>query len=511
MLPSAYVQSPVLKNRKILAIDDDPNVLHTISLMMRSAGIQTELLDSGEEALRRLNQIRPDLILLDYMMPGLNGAEFYRRIQSDPYFKDFRQIPVIMLTAKTDNYEEQEQLLREGMSAYLLKPFGFGELINVIANTLTLQEIRNENLLLTEELRHTRNYLQTLFNSIQDCISVQNTDYTIQSYNQATADLLQNHNAELSPEGDDILASIKCHQLYFGLLQPCPFCLVREVLQSGEARFLDTIHPVTRRDLQISIFPIQQPDGAILAFIEIIRDITEKKKMEKQMIESSRMASLGALAMGVAHEINNPLCIILGFAQSLRQSFPLDHPAQDDLAIIEEESERCAKIVQDLLNYARPAPSDKKPTDIRETMQNAVALLQHSIRKKNIHVTESYPETCPLISVDPQKIRQVFINILMNAIDAIDKPTGMIHIGIQCQNDLMNICIEDNGQGIDAKILPTVFEPFVTTKTGHGSGLGLAVCRSIIQEHQGDIHIESKPQIGTRVLISLPNGEVSLG
>lgn len=513
MLPSSFFQSRVLRNRTILAVDDDPNILSTIGIMMRSAGIRSVLIESAEEAIARLPEISPDLILLDYMMPRMNGAEFYDRFLNDPKLADCRRIPVVMLSAKTDNFEEQEDLLRKGMSAYLLKPFGFNELINIISNVLTLQEARNENERLTGELRDAKNYLQTLFNSIDDCISVQDASFRLQSYNQSALRLFNGGSDEKAGDASvGFTADPFCYRLYFGQSAVCSFCKASEVIRSGRPQFTETPHPGNDRHMQIGFFPLKDPQGRVTSFIETIRDVTEKKKMESQLIESSRLAAMGSLAMGVAHEINNPLCIILGFAQSLLKSAAEDDPSFEGLKIIEEECQRCAGIVQDLLAYARPSPSHKRPSDIAEIMQSSLALMRHHLQKKNISVTETYEAAVPPISADPKKIQQVLINLLLNAVDSIgDK--GAIDIRLEAPDDdgPVRLTIADNGCGIDETLLPRIFDPFISTKFSHGSGLGLSICRSIILEHGGTIEIQSKKNAGTKVTLFLPTGETQRG
>ncbi len=509
MLPSSFFQSHVLRNRIILAVDDDTNILSAIGIMMRSAGIRAILIESAEEALARLPEIAPDLILLDYMMPKMNGAEFYDRFLHDPRLASFRGVPVVMLTAKTDNYEEQEDLLRKGMSAYLVKPFGFSELINIISNVLTLQEARNENERLTNELRDAKNYLQTLFNSIDDSISVQDDSYRLQSYNQSALRLFAGNAEDTS--GDFGLNDF-CYRLYFGQSAVCAFCKAAEVIRTGRPQFAETPAPANDRHLQIGFFPLKDPQGRVTSFIETIRDVTEKKKMESQLIESSRLAAMGSLAMGVAHEINNPLCIILGFAQSLLKSVPENAPSYCELKIIEEECQRCAGIVQDLLAYARPSPSHKRPSDIAEIMQSSLALMRLHFQKKKIIVTESYDPACPPISADPKKIQQVFINLLLNAVDSITD-NGAIDIRLETPdpNGWTCVTISDNGCGIDDALIPRIFDPFISTKFTHGSGLGLSICRSIIQEHGGTIEIQSRKNAGAKAIIFLPNGENQRG
>lgn len=495
------LSSVLLKGKKVLVVDDDPNVLQTVGMMLRTAGMEGRYQTNAREALEALPEWRPDLILLDYMMPGMDGVAMYNAITGDARYEPFRHIPVVMLTAKTDNEEEQEQLLKSGLSAYLLKPFGFKELINIISNVLTLQAVRLDNLRLQQSLQAMKNHLQSIFNGIQDSISVQDTRYVIQSYNQSAARrFLRSDQARYQTENE--VSGLLCHRVFFEEPDPCPFCPAALALSENRSHFTEIRHK--DRHYQISIFPVENPHGSNDAFIEIIKDITEKKNLEERLVESSKLASIGTLATGVAHEINNPLCIILGFTQSLMKEIPAGTPQHEEMAIIEQETQRCAKIVQDLLNYAKPAPLKKQAAVLPEIIQNSLTLLRHLLSKRRVEVHETYPDEMPPVLVDAIKLQQVFINILLNAIESMNG-NPRIDIHVQCTAaSRIRIDVSDNGCGIPDALLDNVFDPFFTTKSGSGTGLGLSISQMIIKEHQGEIRIASRLQQGTTVTIELP-------
>lgn len=494
---------PSLANRTILVVDDDTVVLNTIKMMLQSANINCILATGGQEALETACHHKPDLILLDYMMPGINGAEVYKKLLADKTYTSIRDTPVIMLTAKTDNYEEQQELLKMGLSAYLLKPFGHKELINVIINVLTLNDVKIENQKLQTQLYDIKNYLQSVFDSITDPISVQDIHFRIQRFNHAAARVFPSLTTGIKSFEVEASVPLHCHQLFFNRKKICDQCPALETLATGQSKLAEIRHD--NRFYQISTYPVHDRQGRVISFVESIKDITEKKMLESQLIESSKLASIGTLAAGVAHEINNPLCIILGFTQSLLTEIGTHDPVRKELEIIEHETARCGKVVQDLLAYAKPGELVRSHTNVIELMQGSIGLIRHLLKKNKIVLTESYETDLPDSWMDAPKMRQVFINMLLNAIQAMPGG-GAIDVSINYDSPASSIHIRftDTGAGIPDEKIPFIFDPFFTTKKGQGSGLGLSICKSIVYEHQGTIHVQSHIGKGTQFLIILP-------
>ncbi len=488
-----------LKGKKILVVDDDNVILNTIVIMLRNSGMIPVAATGGAEALEEIAKSAPDILLLDYMMPGMNGVDVYRKIQSDSAYDHCKEIPVIMLTAKTDNEEEQAELLKKGMSAYLLKPFGYKELVNIISNVMTLHASKLENQRLHRQISEMKNYLQSVFDGITDLISVQDASFNIQNYNQATG--ISFFQGQLSPlkSFENIADGGKCYQMYFKRESACPGCPAYMSIDSQRSHTAE-IRSDTRY-FQVSTFPISQTG----AFIEVIKDITDRKELEQRLMESVKLAGVGTLAAGVAHEINNPLSIILGFAQTMLKDLPHENELYKDLRIVEQEANRCAKVVKDLLTFARPGRIEKSETNLVELIQTCISLLRHFIRKNEIAVEEQYSSELPRLWIDSKKIQQVFINILLNAIEAMPNG-GRLKIGVDAlpAEGTFRIDISDTGLGIPEDYRTKIFEPFFTTKSNKGTGLGLSICRSIIKEHLGSIGVNSVVNQGTTVTINLP-------
>jgi two-component system, NtrC family, sensor kinase len=229
-------------------------------------------------------------------------------------------------------------------------------------------------------------------------------------------------------------------------------------------------------------------------------------RSEKQMAQADRLASIGQLSAGIAHEINNPLGIILGFTQLLKRGEDESSQRHGDLKTIEKHVRNCQSIVSDLLNFARSAPTRKKRVRIHDTINEVVNFIRHHSNKGDVIIDRHYDPEVPPLMVDEEKIRQVLINLVMNALHAVGK-TGTITIStrLDASQRQVAICVADTGYGIEQKNLTRIFDPFFTTKpTGEGTGLGLSVSYGIIKNHGGDILVESEPGQGARFTLLLP-------
>lgn len=239
----------------------------------------------------------------------------------------------------------------------------------------------------------------------------------------------------------------------------------------------------------------------------IVAERTEAlARSEKQMAQADRLASIGQLSAGIAHEINNPLGIILGYTQLLKRDEDEGSQRRTDLGIIEKHVRNCQSIVSDLLNFARSAPTRKKRVRIYDTVDEVVNFIRHHSKKDDVVIERDYDPEVPPLMVDEEKIRQVLINLVMNALHAVGK-AGTITISTRFDGKarLVAICIADTGYGIEEKNLTRIFDPFFTTKpTGEGTGLGLSVSYGIVKNHGGDILVESAPGKGARFTLLLP-------
>lgn len=231
----------------------------------------------------------------------------------------------------------------------------------------------------------------------------------------------------------------------------------------------------------------------------------EVKAIQAQLVRSEKLASLGELVAGIAHEINNPLTGILMFASMSSKDPKLDPGIRDDLEIITRETQRCAKIVKGLLDFSRESIPQKQPSSINKIMEATLSLVENQSTFHNIDVEKRYDQEIPEVLADPNQIEQVFVNILLNANHAMCGG-GTLRISTWMDNLRQNACIAigDTGSGIPEENLSRIFDPFFTTKENKGTGLGLSVSYGIIESHGGMIEVESKVGVGTTFTVKLP-------
>ncbi|MGA2624278.1 MAG: cache domain-containing protein [Bacteroidota bacterium] len=230
----------------------------------------------------------------------------------------------------------------------------------------------------------------------------------------------------------------------------------------------------------------------------------EIKKIHSQMFRSEKLASLGKLAAGVAHEINNPLTGILTNSSLLLEDLAADDPRREDVEVMVKETIRCREIVKRLLDFAKQSKPQKKLTDINSLIENIVLLVRNQTSFRNIRIDKDLTADIPGIQADADQVQQVFINIVLNAAEAMTKG-GMLTITsrLSRSKDFIEIIFKDNGPGIPESVKEKIFDPFFTTKE-HGTGLGLSISYGIIEQHGGTISVESTPGEGSVFTIELP-------
>jgi signal transduction histidine kinase len=253
----------------------------------------------------------------------------------------------------------------------------------------------------------------------------------------------------------------------------------------------------------ISTYPMLE-DGEVIGAIEISRDITKDINTQKTMMQQEKLASVGRLSAGVAHEINNPLTTILTTAMLIQEDLDPHDPNYQELETITKETLRCRKIVTSLLDFARQSTPTRKPCDINKIVKESATLTQKQAAFKDVTLNYELDENIPRLYLDKGQIQQSLINLIINAIEATDAG-GSIYISTDYQKyqDRVDITVSDTGQGISEDDLGKIFDPFFTTKDD-GNGLGLAITHGIIEQHNGAISAFSKLGRGTIFTIKLP-------
>lgn len=259
----------------------------------------------------------------------------------------------------------------------------------------------------------------------------------------------------------------------------------------------------------MSLSPMRDDDGEINSVVVVMTDVTDASSLHAKLMHTEKMAALGQLVSGVAHEVNNPLAAIVGFTDLLLENPAVPEEAKQDLGVILQEAERTRQIVQNLLSFAREMPAQREPVRVNTVVQQTLKLRSYDLLSHGVEVIERYTDELPLTVGDPHELQQVFLNILNNAYDAIQevRRAGKIEISTCRKNGHVEIRFRDNGPGV--RHPDRIFDPFYTTKeVGKGTGLGLSICYGIIRAHRGEIEVQNNPDgIGCTFSVRLPAAE----
>jgi two-component system sensor histidine kinase HydH len=322
------------------------------------------------------------------------------------------------------------------------------------------------------------------------------SDGTIASFNQAAG-------AVLLLSADEILGRNASEVL--------PNQLWRLVGQSEEAKGViekELDCPISDGrviPLDVSVSLLEGDDGIFLGHIILFRDMTEVQNLKREIETTQRLASLGRIAAGIAHEIRNPLSSIKGFATYFQERYRDNPEDQKTAQIMVQEVERLNRVIGQLLEFARPVAMKLKPASLKRLIQHSLRMVEGQAREKNIEINANLSPDIKDFPLDQDRVNQVLLNLYLNAIEAMEDG-GAISVSLSENKDSegIKIVISDTGKGIDKKDLDHIFDPYFTTKQS-GTGLGLAIVHKIISSHRGEVKVNSEPDRGTVVTIYLPH------
>jgi len=348
-----------------------------------------------------------------------------------------------------------------------------------------------------EELKEAERVLirqQQLMSTILDvtpdfvCLFNENMDYL--AVNKAYADFLGMSQSDIVGKNDmDVFfPRDKADEMYEEN---------RDVLESGRTMHREMHFKKDGREywLHIVKVPVFDREGRIIGLLRTARNITKIKQYQEQLIQAQKMESLGKLAGGVAHEINTPLGVILGYSQLLQEDVEPESQISQDLQTIEKQAKVCRKIVADLLGFSRQTFSSKRDICFNNTIMEAASLVRHTFSLDKVEIVMDLDDRLPVISADPEKLKQVWINLFNNARDAM-QDGGVIYVKARLDSpkQVVRVWVADTGTGIAQDDLQKIFDPFFSTKAvGQGTGLGLSVSFGIIEDHGGEIKAMSPP------------------
>jgi PAS domain S-box-containing protein len=494
---------------KILIVDDDPFQVQLLESILDKERYQTVPCTDSKKAIAEAAEIHPDLILLDLIMPDIDGFEVCRYLKSDPRT---RHIPVIFVTAKKDQATESEGF-KLGAVDYITKPFNPIVIKARIRNQLELKGHRDSLELLVRERTDERDKSQQQFRdlvekSLVGIAIIQDSELVYQ-------------NPELERSVPGLEEKIRSKDFRFihpenlaQLTMACQNMMKQEtfnmeadlrILASGRAEAEMAYKWVNCR---ASNFNYQGKDAILINLV----DITHTKELEKLLLNRNKMASLGRIASGMAHEIRNPLTGITSYLYSLDQICASKTFLPKDIELMQEivkqlklASHKVEAVIKRVLDFSKPTAPQMVRIDINQCLENVLNLTAVTMRKAGIEITTALASKLPNCYGDMALIEQVILNLIQNAGRALKEATGKKKIAVSsyAHDNAISIAVSDSGPGVPKDLRDKIFDPFFTTSPD-GSGIGLSIAQRIVSDHSGSITVEESQLGGAHFTVTLP-------
>jgi PAS domain S-box-containing protein len=483
---------------KILVVEDEIIIAKEIQSSLKAVGYPSSFIaQSGEEAIKKAIEIRPDLILMDIMLKGhIDG------IQAAEHIREIFDVSIIYLTAYSDD-KTLERAKKTEPSGYILKPFVESELRTTIKMALYKHEM-------DKKLKEREQWYLTVLRSIVDAVITTDEKGMITFMNPIAEaltgwtyeDALGKHVSEVYVISNKVLDEPLDRE-----------DMIRSLIHDKLLKVKDG----TTIPIHDSESPIRDHRGNIIGTLTVFQDITDRKKLEQQLIQAQKMEAIGQLAGGIAHDFNNILTAIIGYGKLLEEMRQED-PSNIYVTQILNSAQKAAKLTQGLLTFSRKQIINLAPVNLNEIIKGIENLLYRLIGE-DIKLSIVLSEEDLTIIADALQIEQILMNLVTNARDAMPVGGGLTikteHVRFDSEflrkhgygktGSYALISVEDTGQGMDEKTKTKIFEPFFTTKeVGKGTGLGLSMVYGIVQQHNGDILVHSTPGKGTAFRLYFP-------
>ncbi len=504
---------------KVLIVDDEPRMCDSLKVLLSGQGYDTQTGQSGKEAMECLSKDRFDLVLLDIVMPDMTGHQLMDYISSQD------QETVVILMTGHASVDSAVESLRRGAYDYLRKPFDFEELLKRVGNALDQSRLKKEHELVSGKLELTEKRYQYLVHASPDIIYTLNAEgmFTFVSgaveslLGYATNQLVGKHYTSIVFEEDMGKAKYRFNERRTGARATTGVELRLKRLQDASRR--NGHLTVELKAMGVYDRPVDRQDKEFRGSYGVARDITDRKRLEAQLLQAQKMKAIGTLAGGIAHDFNNLLMGIEGHTSLMFLDVDADHPHFGHIKGIEDMVKRGAYLTKQLLGFARGGKYEVRPTDLRELIEKSSEMFGRT--KKEIRIHRECQQDVWTVEVDRTQIEQVLLNLYVNAWQAMP---GGGDLFIQAENvtldenaaefsgvrpgNYVKVSVTDTGVGIDEETQNRIFEPFFTTKEmGRGTGLGLASAYGIIKNHGGIINVYSRKGQGTTFNIYLPTTE----
>jgi two-component system NtrC family sensor kinase len=500
-VPESRSAATLAQEATLLLVDDDEHVLRALRRVLRRSHWHVLDAPDAARALEILEQEPVQVVVSDYRMPGMSGVEFLRQVKGR-----YPRVQRVLLTGQADSTAIEEAVNQSEIFRFIWKPWDDSHLLVTIQGAVDQYWLLEENLRLqqlltvrsaelerlnreldqklearTVALKRSADEWRLCFDAIGDPLAIVRGGCEVVRANGAFA---RRAGVPVSA-----LSSLHCRDHAFGSI-PCPQPLLvdqveRETTFGGRAWLLRA-------------FPFG--DGASVV---VYKDVTEEREVTRRLFQADKMAALGQLAGGVAHEINNPLGGILAFAQLMTQD---ERPAQDleNLRLINDAALKAKRIVESLLRFSRvPQEHERGAVELARVVEESLFLLGSQFKDAQVVVDQRLEAVRVLGNAN--QLQQVVVNLVVNALQALGGPGRITVETGPAPGGRARLAVTDTGPGVPAELTERIFEPFFTTKPeGQGTGLGLSICYSIAQGHGGSIVLERAPGGGARFVVDLP-------
>jgi len=477
---------------RVLVLEDSDEDAQVLLRELKRGGYSPtwQRVDTASAMTEALNKQAWDVVLADYRTPHLSAHEALALLQEREI-----DIPFIIVSGEIGE-EAAAAAIKAGAHDYVMKG-NLSRLVSSVKRELRESDLRREHRVMEGRIRRAAEEWRTTIDTITDWVSIQDSHFRIVRLNKAYADIFKKHPRELVGK--------TCYELVHGTSEPVPYCPHRKTMQTRAPSIAEYFEPHLGVYLETATSPVINERGEVVASVHITRDITERKRMEEQLLIADRLASLGELSAGIAHEVNNPLTSVLGFTQLLLDE-DLPDSIRGNVEIISREAERASGIVKNLLTFSQRHDQVKQTVNINNIIESVLELRAYQHKLNNIRVNLSLTDL-PDVVADYFQLQQVFLNIIINAeyFMAEANHGGTLSIATEKADDTVRVIFTDDGPGISKEALGRLFDPFFTTKgVGKGTGLGLSICHGIVTGHGGRIYAESIPGQGAAFTVELP-------
>jgi two-component system NtrC family sensor kinase len=489
----------------LLVVDDDEHVRRALGRVLRRAGCPVVEAADADAALAILEREPVQVVVSDFRMPGMSGIDLLRRVKDR-----WPRIQRVLLTGQADSTAIEEAVNQSEIFRFIWKPWDDGHLLITIQSAIDQFWTVDENERLQALIAERNADLERLNRDLDGQLAARSAALVRAAQEWRTCfDALGDPLAIMRHGGCEVLranaafaraagvaptmlAGLRCTEHAYGKV-PCPSrCLMPAAGAEREATFGE-------RTWLIRSYPFEE-DGA---FVVVFKDVTDEREVAQRLSNAEKMAAVGQLAGGVAHEINNPLGGILAFAQLMARE---ERSAEDveNLRLIQDAAMRAKRIVESLLRFSRrPQIEERSAVDLAGVADEALFLVGPQMKGARIEVVRAYEKAVALANAN--QVQQIAVNLLVNAVQAL-RGTGRITVLVgSAGRGRVQLAVADDGPGVPPEIAKRIFEPFFTTKPeGQGTGLGLSICYQIAEEHGGTIRLDPAVDRGACFVLELP-------